>query len=75
MATQNQMTDDQFEQYALGVLGRELGVDGLARFLRLYRSGKGDYTAERQQWLEGVTIDDIIADIKRIREEDNRQTH
>jgi hypothetical protein len=40
------MTDEPFERHALEVLGRELGVDGLARFLRLYRSGPGDYTRE-----------------------------
>ena len=29
------MTDEQFERYVLEVLQRELGADGLARFLRL----------------------------------------
>ena len=33
------MTDEQFERHALEVLRRELGVEGLARFLRLHRSG------------------------------------
>ena len=28
------LTDEQFERHALEVLGRELGADGLARFLR-----------------------------------------
>ncbi len=42
------------------LLVRELGVDGLARFLRLNRSGPGDYTADRTQWQQDVTIDQIV---------------
>jgi hypothetical protein len=34
------MTDDQFERRALEVLARELGADGLARFLRLPDPGQ-----------------------------------
>lgn len=41
------MTDEQFERYALEVLQREISPDRLARFLRLNRSGKGDYTRDR----------------------------
>jgi len=37
------MSDENFERHALAILQRELGLDGLARFLRLYRSGSGDY--------------------------------
>ncbi len=33
------MTDEEFTQHALEVLQRELGPDGLARFLRLTCSG------------------------------------
>ncbi len=40
------MTDEEFERHALAVLRRELGLDGLARFLRVYRAGSGDYTRD-----------------------------
>lgn len=40
----DELTDEQFERRALDVLLRELGPDGLARFLRLNRSGTGNYT-------------------------------
>ena len=46
MRSVEQMTDEPFERYALEILQRELGSDGLARFLRLNRSGKGDYTRD-----------------------------
>ena len=62
-----QMSDEEFERHALGVLRRELGLDGLARFLRLYRAGSGDYTRDRHQWLEGATVEDIMAEVRRRR--------
>ena len=60
-----QMTDEQFERYALQVLQREIGPDGLARFLRLNRSGRGDYTRERSQWQKGLSVDEIVASLNR----------
>ena len=59
------MTDEQFERHALDVLRRELGVDGLARFLRLNRSGPGDYTESRIHWQKDLTVEQIIDAIKR----------
>jgi hypothetical protein len=62
------MSDEAFERHALAILQRELGLDGLARFLRLYRSGSGDYTRDRHRWLEGVTIQEIMDEVKRLKE-------
>jgi hypothetical protein len=59
------MSDEDFERRALAILQRELGLDGLARFLRLYRSGTGDYTRDRHQWLEGATVQEIMAEVER----------
>jgi hypothetical protein len=61
------MTDEQFEQHALGVLLRELGADGLARFLRLHLSGPGDYTSDREQWQRDLSVDQIVESIQRRR--------
>ena len=62
MATQTvkeELTDEQFDLQAMTVLARELGPGGLARFIRLHRSGTGDYTRDRHQWLDGITIEEI----------------
>jgi len=59
------MSDEDFERQALAILQRELGLDGLARFLRVYRSGPGDYTRDRHRWLEGATIQEIMAEVER----------
>ena len=56
----DQLTDEQFERHALDVLKRELGPDGLARFLRLNRSGSGDYTRDREHWQKALALDEIL---------------
>jgi hypothetical protein len=63
----DQLTDEQFERHALEVLKRELGPDGLARFLRLNRSGAGDYTRDREHWQKDLTIDEILESIRKHR--------
>ncbi len=63
----DQLTDEQFERHALELLQHELGPDGLARFLRLNRSGTGDYTRDREQWQKDLTIDQIVESIRRRR--------
>jgi hypothetical protein len=55
------MSDDEFERHALGILHRELGVYGLARFIRVHRAESGDYTRDRHQWLDGLSVEDVIA--------------
>jgi hypothetical protein len=59
------MTDQEFTRHALDVLTREL--DGLARFLRLNRSGKGNYTRNREQWQKDLTLDQILESIRKYR--------
>jgi hypothetical protein len=59
------MTDEDFERHALALLQRELGLGGFARFLRLYRSGTGDYTRDRHRWLQDATIQEIMAEVER----------
>ncbi len=63
----DQLTDEEFERHALDLLQRELGPDGLARFLRLNRSGTSDYTRDREQWQKNLTLDQILESIRRHR--------
>ena len=58
------MTDDEFDSYVMDLLARELGPGGYARYLALHRSGRGDYTRDRHQWLDGVSIEDIARELK-----------
>jgi hypothetical protein len=52
--------DLEFERRTLAAIRKELGLAGLARFLAKHRSGPGDYTAERQQWVDHLTPDEIM---------------
>ncbi len=68
----DQMTNEDFDRHAFAILQRELGLDGLARFLRLNRAGTGSYTQGRHRWLDGVTIQEIMAEVDRRRDSANR---
>ena len=68
MISIDKMTDEDFDRHAFAILQRELGVDGLARFLRLNRAGTGDYARDRHSWLGGATIQDIMAEVERGRD-------
>ena len=57
------MTDEEFDRHIIGILARELGPGGFARYLSLHRSGPGDYTAERQQWVDHLTLEEIEQDL------------
>ncbi len=49
---------------ATNALIQELGVVDTIRFLNQFRAGSGNYTAQREQLFEGMSVKDIIADIK-----------
>jgi len=55
----SQMSDEEFEKRTLEAIQREFGLGGVARFIMTFRSGRGDYTADRHQWLSGLTLEDI----------------
>jgi hypothetical protein len=62
-----QMTDEEFERHTLEILRKELGPYGpygMARYLRTFRTGTGDYTRDRHEWLDGFTMDEILKDIQ-----------
>ena len=47
-------------------LKKELGTVGTAYFMRQFDVGYGDYTAERDKLHEGITLEDIIKNVRRI---------
>jgi len=62
------LTDEQFRSRVSEILTRELGEAGYSRFLLIY-SGEGqNYTRDRDQWLGGFTVEDIMKQIKERRE-------
>lgn len=53
---------------AIRLLCQEMGVVNTARFLNQFNTGYGNYTEERDQFLGQMTVDDVVAEIKRTRE-------
>jgi hypothetical protein len=49
------------------VLIDQLGVADALRFIGQFDTGSGNYATDRDEWQKDLTIDDIVADIKRNR--------
>ena len=62
------MTPVELTRKGFKALVDTLGYVDAVRFLRLYDQGIGDYTAERHQWLDSMTMDDILVDIRKRQE-------
>lgn len=58
---------EEVTQHAIQVLSREIGVADTARFLNQFVTGSGDYTQEREAIFQDLTLDDILAEIRRDR--------
>jgi hypothetical protein len=59
------MTPIELTQKGFKVLVEALGYVDAVRFLRQFDCGNGDYTQERDQWLNSLTMADILEDIKK----------
>lgn len=54
----------EISEEATAILIRELGVVDALRFLSQMRPGSGDYTKERGEWLDDLSLDQITSAIK-----------
>lgn len=59
-----QLTPSNIRKLGLEALAKELGPIGMVRFLQQYEEGSGDYTKEREKWLKGLKVKDIIKEMK-----------
>lgn len=59
----------QIRQTGLQVLNRELGPIAMIRFLQQYQCGEGDYTKERSQWLDKISLEEILEQVSKQREQ------
>ena len=49
---------------ATNALIKEFGVVDTIRFLNQFRAGSGNYTMEREQLFQGMSVKDIVKEIK-----------
>jgi hypothetical protein len=54
---------------AIRLLCREIGVVNTARFINQFTTGYGNYTEEREQLFGQMTVDEIVTEIKRKRDQ------
>jgi hypothetical protein len=62
----------EVDRQAREILTRDLGVVDTLRFLGQFRAGSGDYTAERGTWLDDLSLDTIVSEIKSRRRKSRR---
>jgi len=48
----------------MSALKKELGTVGAVYFIRQFITGQGDYTAQRDVLLKGITLDEIIKNVQ-----------
>ncbi|MDY0223178.1 MAG: hypothetical protein RBR67_18785 [Desulfobacterium sp.] len=62
----NTQTKPVFEisRRATQILFKEMGVVDTIRFMNQLSVGQGDYTKDRNNWLDKISMDDAIAQIK-----------
>lgn len=56
---------DELNRKAFKTLVDNLGYVEAVRFFKQFEAGEGDYTKERHQWLDEISLDEIWADIQR----------
>ena len=62
----------EINREAEAILIREMGVVKALRFLNQFRAGSGDYTKERGQWLDDLSLEQIVSEIKSQRRKSRR---
>ncbi len=59
----------QIRQIGIEILNRELGPVAMIRFLQQYERGYGDYSKERHEWIDKISVSDIVEQIKNKRKQ------
>ena len=67
MKTQNEVLDRRYQ-----ALVNALGVVDRIRFIQHFNPGYGDYTKERHQWLDKLSLDDMSAEMRKYKKIDSR---
>jgi hypothetical protein len=58
------MTLAELNRLAFTTLIENLGYVNAVRFFKQFDTGSGNYTEDRHQWLDNVSIDEIWADLQ-----------
>jgi hypothetical protein len=68
MISQTTVKDmNRIRKLGIEALNEKLGPLGTVEFMRQFDSGYGDYTQERHNWQDELTIEDISNEMKKIK--------
>lgn len=67
------MTPEEIRTVGLKALSAALGPDGMIRFLLQFNLGSGDYTAERQRWVDRLELDTVLKKVEQHRRSADEQ--
>ncbi|MEL7352099.1 MAG: hypothetical protein AAFN38_11775 [Cyanobacteria bacterium J06560_5] len=59
------MTLAELNRRAFKTLMDNLGYVEAVRFFKQFEPGDGDYTKDRREWLDDVSLNDIVADAQK----------
>ncbi|HAK89355.1 MAG TPA: hypothetical protein DHV16_00425 [Nitrospiraceae bacterium] len=65
------MSPTVLRKAGLEAIAKALGPLGMVRFLQQFEGGTGDYTKERERLLKGLSVQDIVSEIKSKRKKRN----
>lgn len=55
----------EITRHAIDLLSKEMGIVDTVRFLNQFTTGYGDYTEEREGLFKDLTLDEILATVKK----------
>ena len=56
----------EITRHAIDLLSKEMGIVDTVRFLTQFTKGYGNYTEERETLFKDLTLDDILATMKKV---------
>jgi hypothetical protein len=56
----------EITRHAIDLLSKEMGIVDTVRFLNQFTTGYGDYTEEREALFKDLTLDELLASIKKL---------
>lgn len=68
---EQEKTLEEIREEGIRALITQLGPVGMVRFLQQFETGRGDYTAERGQWLGDPDIRTLAAEIRNFHSDSN----
>jgi hypothetical protein len=69
------LNTEQIRKMGIEALTKELGSAGMARFMQQFELGSSDYTRDRDEILGNSTIEEIVAEIKQMRQQQDNPSN